>query len=266
MYSIQLKGIDGKVIEELNFPEAPEEVTLQQYAGFNAAFKKMAEWEEALEVDERVTKINGKEVISTKYQLELIRHIFNCVYEFTGSKHIDKLSVGSFNRYFKKLMGAKKIEEIDLNTSEENLLTIYTNCLRVIKGYKPKIRKGEDAYFEHKGKRFKIPSFYVDAVTKQDRFDTIPTGKAVEVLEAVRAWENNKEFDESGGIYYTTVLKLIAVFSRKIVKKNPEELEAFPTSTQGIEKFINDRVIFFKDIDMCTALDIEFFFSGGTIH
>lgn len=245
MYQVRLKA-GNKEVANLEFPETPEEIKLSRYIDFDIAFQKKQAWES--EQDDKI--------LDMKYRLGYTRHVLDILSEFTGCKDIDMVKTGSYEKHLLKLLGIKKIADLDIDTTEETLYTLFANVWRVISSYKPSNHIG-DYEFEYKGEKYRIPTIYRDAITKKEVFEDIPAGPAIEAMEVIRAWEDNINNDKTGSIRFTSVLKIVAIFSRK-------DGESFPTSQEGVERFISDRVVHFGDIDMKTALDIETFFFGIT--
>lgn len=243
----------GKAQVVLSVPESPAELRLSNAIDYEIAFHKFEAW---------LKETEGQEV-SLSWQLEYLRHIAACVQAFCGTSDTNNLPVGDLPGYLEAL---SKSKQFDLDESEKNLLALYANCLKCFEQYEKSTFEPGRAYtFEYKGERWQIPSSYRDVLTNQKRFEDLPLAQTIEGLEAWRKYEEVKDDDAEGNYFFTTVLNTLAVFARK-------DSENFPEDQTAIDKLINERLVYFQDIDMQTGFDVIAFFlntpphSGPTIH
>ena len=246
MYNVNIKTTDGQQVTRLTFPEDVKEVKLSQYIDFITAYNKFINW---------LGDVPEEELLERSYMLHYLKHVAHILAEFTGSKDVLNFPVGNFEEHLLSMFGAKDLEEIDFEQSTDTLLTIFANIRGLIVNYEPRLFKEEECTFEYAGETWTFPSVYKDALTSEINFQSISTGEAIEIMEVIRAWDNNRAKDEDGSIHYTSLLKLLAICCRK-------NGETFPTSDSGIEAFINERVQLFSGVDMQTALDVENWITG----
>lgn len=231
------------------FPELPKEAKLTQYISFDTSFVAMRKFLQEKE---------GEELVSDFSKLEYFKMLQDCLFSFwKGKKEIDDVPLGSFEDHLLIMYGIDKIEDFDFVKSEKTLFTFFANIYKVIYRYQPKQYVDEDFSFEYKGEVYFIPRIYRDAISGTLRYEEIACGRAVEALEVVRLYEEAKKHDDDGSLNLTSTLKLIAITALK-------EDEEFPANEQQIERFVNDRLLHFQDIDLETALDVKDFFFNTT--
>lgn len=258
MYKITLKDDEsGRPLLEFDMPEIPEEILFRDFCGWNAAFQAHNDWLIEITNDEE-TPFDPNEM---GFRVKYLRSISHILSEYLGGKPLIDVPVGNINQHLLTMFGGEM--EVDIEAADKTLTALYTKIWAVIMDFKPTPPSGEDCYFVHEQVKYKIPGYYMDAFTKKKVFDKIPLGQSVEAMEVVRAWENNIPKDIDGSIYYSSMLKMIAIFARKVIKSKPEKLEPFPVEEDEVAEFIQKRWLDFEDISMTTARNIEAFFLRG---
>lgn len=243
----QAEQPDGKPQVVLNVPERPKELTLSNAIDYELKYNAFEDWLKQTDGDE----------VNLSWQLEYLRHIAACVQAFCDTKDTEHLPVGNLPAYLKALSEHKSF---DVDESEVSLLALYANCLKCFEQYeKPDFAPGKAYSFTYKGERWQIPSSYRDVLTNQKRFEDLPTAQTIEGLEAWRKYEEVKENDDKGNYFFTTVLNTLAVFARKAG-------EVFPDDQSAIDKLINERLFYFREIDMQTGFDVIAFFLNTPSH
>ena len=250
MYKVSLKTTDGKSVIDIDFPEHPSEVKLKQFIEFEVAYESLNKWLDSLdETDWRKVEV----------QLNYIKKIIEIISEFTGHEIIDKgLTIGDFEKHLGEMMYLKEGEQLDLDLIESSLFSLYTNIWRVFKKNKPRHRTEKDFVFEYKGKRWKMPLMLVDIISQKKIPQDLTTAELVEAAEVVRLWDMHKKNDIQGSVRFTSILKLVAILARNV------KGDTFPSTDSEIEKYISERTFHFQNIDMETALDIQYFFLSST--
>lgn len=136
---------------------------------------------------------------------------------------------------------------------QKEMTGLFLYLFRLMNSYKERIRtkKGEDHHFIYKGEEWLIPW----AINADDVDVTF--GQGIELLEiqrkAIADAENRTDLDS---IEYSADLRMIAI----LAKKPGEQL---PTGEVAINRLMEQRAIYFKEIDMVTAMDIVFFSKNG---
>lgn len=242
MLQVKIKQPDvEKAQVVLSVPEVPAELRLSNAIDYELAYHKFEAW---------LSETDGQE-ITLSWQLEYLRHLSACVQAFCDTSETEHLPVGNLPAYLEAL---SKSKEFDYDTSESNLLALYANCLKCFTSYeKAKFEPGKAYTFEYKGDRWQVPASYRDVLTNQKRFEDLPLAQTIEGLEAWRKYEEVKENDAQGNLFFTTVLNTLAVFARK-------ENEVFPDDQTAIDQLINERLVYFQDIDMQVGFDVIAFF------
>lgn len=267
MLEIRIK--DGKK-GLLKLPNKVDEILFRQHCSFQSEWKKYNDWLDPEPPEDVERGTPDHEQWLTKqlpdgidFELQNLRHIINIMSEYSEQKELLRyVPPGQIRRFLMGMVKVKRFDDIDMETTSASITQLYIHTLNLLNSYQPKVEPGHDLSFTHKGHNYIIPNLYIDAITGQQKFDEISTGEAVEALEVVRAWENNMPNDKDGGIYYTSMLKIIAVLARRIEEDG--QPEPFPTSQAFVDRLITDRVIEFQDIPYTVGRDIEAFFLRGT--
>lgn len=206
-------------------PENPTEVTLSQYTDYQQAFEDLVKWRE---------ENDGDNFNSPKYRIGEAKKMLACLSAFSGKQ-------------YKELADAPF----------EAIQKLFTGIYYAINQYK-KNDTVSDYWFDYRGDRYTLPAIYRDAITSQERFSALSTAKAVEVLTKWDVYQNALKAGEVDSSFtFSIILLIIAVFAEKTG-------DQFPDNDADIEKFISDRIVFFKDVDMQVGLDVLNFFFDGT--
>jgi len=217
--------ITGKEGIEIDMPENPTEVTLSQYTDYQQAFEDLIKWRE---------ENDGENFNSPKYRIGEAKKMLACLSAFSG-------------------MPYKELADAPF----EAIQKLFSGIYYAINQYK-KSDATSDYWFNYKGDRYALPTIYRDAITSQERFAAVSTAKAVEVLTKWDVYQNAlKAGTVDSSFTFSIILLIIATFAEKAG-------DVFPDNDSDIEKYLSDRVVFFKDIDMQVGLDVLNFFFGGT--
>lgn len=223
----------NKKITEIDFPLYPHEVSLSHFVDYQVAFDDLMKWRE---------ETDSQNFNNPKRRAQELQKMAACVSAFIG-QDVSGVSVGSV------LTSGMSIEN-----KEVTMTGLFNAIAMTLSRYK-KNDLDSDYWFDYKGVRYKLPSMYRDAITRQERFAGVSTGQAVEVLDKWGIYQDNLEKGVIDPNYtFSVILLIIATFAQA-------DGDVFPDNDTDIEKFISDRVIHFKDVDMQVALDVFNFFS-----
>ena len=252
MYKATLKTSKGESLS-FDFPQKPEEVLLSQCIDFTKAIEQFEDWQK--EQEEKKVDVTGVE-----YMCGYLKRALNAIKAFTGSSKVSEFKTGKFYDHLVNLLN-DDVDLLDKESWEDTVTTLYANTFRVIGLYKPVLPTKGNCEFKVGNKIFVIPTTYRDALTGKIIFESIPTGQAIEALEVMRVYNNNIDNDSNGSIRFTSILKLVAILSRR---KNKGVIEQFPTTEDGVRKLIDERIRYFSPrLNMVDALRIENFFLHG---
>lgn len=146
-----------------------------------------------------------------------------------------------------------------------SLRSLYGYIAKLVGDCKPQLRSQENATFTYKGQTFRIPLILQQAIAGDVLLPDVETIEAVEAaevqrvtfqsLKALEGLEGQQVADQRASLYYSLYLRLLAILARK-------DGERLPIQDAERERWINDRALFFQEIDAATALDLDFFLLG----
>lgn len=271
MVEITLRNTEGEVVEVMEYPTEPKEVKIKHFIEFEKTYEEFSNWQ---------VENNDKDPLSFAFRKTYCGYLKKCVDAFCG-EDTEGIAVGDYIKHLAKISKVAQ-KELDLDSIESTLFSLYENIWGTIGKYKApsfleqpksakkrrlklsikrikKIKKKRvNSYvFEYKGKEYFIKGSFKDAITQNERFYSLSNAQMTEALEAWRIFEENQAKDTEGSFYYSTILNIISCVAL-------QKGETFPTSDEGIQMWLSERVIHFQDIDMQTALDVQAFFFGTT--
>lgn len=155
-----------------------------------------------------------------------------------------------------------RVQEYDQQAMEmvDSLYKIYMVISKVVGEYKPKIRNSEDLRVQYKGVDLVMPGHMKMAAIGIEDLGALSFLEAVETYELKRVTQEvmEKEGDPEGSYLYSQYLGVLALLLRK-------PGEALPVDDVQRAAFLQQRKVFFKDITLDIALDLDFFlFTGQT--
>lgn len=252
MIEVTLKTTTGKELCKLDFPSSAREVTYSKYLKVEQAFRRKEDF--LKECEEK-----GLQITDQEYQVGYMVHVLDIVQQFTGRPEVAMIKAGDPVDSILDFFGVKKMEHIDLETSEAMVVSLYANLVRTLNSYETFAfdQKPQNFTFEYKGETYTLPGTYRDAITNNIKFDQVTVAQAVEAMDAVRVYFAHKDKDVGNQFLFTTILHLTAAFALK-------EGEVFPDKESDIQRFMNDRVKHLQELDMETAFNVRDFFLLGT--
>ena len=239
MKTIAIQDKSGRIIDRIeNFPETVEEITLSQFTSFDAAVAKrekwLAEW--------------GDKKMNRKAEYGYLKMTIEMLSEFLN-KDVSEYPLGDWAKHVK---GLKSLQNESIGV-EGTVLSLLANVDKVVKQHKQEIDPLKAYEFEYEGERFTVDPAYRDAVTNKNKWSGIESARVIEALKMYDAYIENRDKDQSGNFFFTSLLYAIACFSKK-------EAEVFPDQQADIERHVSERVRFFEGINMKDGLNVAAFF------
>lgn len=145
----------------------------------------------------------------------------------------------------------------DAHQDIANLFNYITSfCAKV----KPTIEAtGIEKYsFEHQGKSFRINANDIDTLNRES-YNDMSLGQLVNIMEIKRKLFDNatgkttlNEADPDGSRRYTLFLSILSALSVEVGYE-------FPSTPERFDRHLEKNIMFFKDIDIQTAINADFF-------
>jgi hypothetical protein len=231
MKQIKIHREDGSV-RTLEFPESASEWPLYRYIDYQVNLEKL---------NDHLTDETKREDPFFVYDTTMLKA--KCVSEFLGVELVELFGLSANEVSPDKELALEQlfanIHQFNINAkADEN------------QAY------GVDYVFHYKGKNFHIHALHVDQMNNE-KLDDISLGQLVNIMEMRRILYKSKsgkfsEADPDGSNKYTSNLSMIAALCVEVGK-------TFPTTPDLFEKHLQKNIEFFKDIDIQTALNIDFF-------
>lgn len=235
MVRIDLKKPNGTLISSIDMPESVNEVTLSQFIDYQPAFDAWQKWLE----ENKTRNFN-----SPKYRKEELQHLCACVSAFIG-QDASGIPIGQV------------VDKMSLSSGETTLNKLHAMIHFAISQYHGGAFD-KDYWFIYRGVKYRLPEIARDAITAQERITDVSTAQAVEVLDRWRVYQDSFKGKSPDPNYtFTMILQLIATFAKS-------DGDKLPKNDSDIERWISERVVYFKDVDMQVGLDVLNFFFAGT--
>jgi len=237
---------NGEAPLSIDFPEIASEWPVRLYIQFIAAVGQFNDW---------LKKIEVGEIDTFDFQAESFLWKTRCICAFLGldqkeffdipltvrSEELDDDALLSIDKMFNNIMTfANSVQPQEIVTNEDD--SKYT--------------------FKYGDKTFEIDPLIATGIRDTDNSD-LKLGHLVEIMDRKRKLyqtasdvkeEDENAIDPTGSKRYTMYLTTIAVLSDEVGAIKPDTPESF-------ERYVRDRILFFKDIDIQTAIDVDFFLS-----
>lgn len=167
------------------------------------------------------------------------------------NKHLN-LSSDEWNKHFSTLSN-----KIDYEQAEHSIISIFNLTYKAIKDTKPTLRTKD--YFEYKGERFVFPTIWIDVLFQRENFNSPNVKQFIELLQNqanyIAAIKDLSKRD------LKTVEHLYTKYLTDLAYLLLKEGETIPVNEVDCKKFITNRMDFFQDIDLQSAIDIEYYFN-----
>ena len=202
--------------------------------------------EEALLSIENLT-LNNKELTYFLYHIaravsEIVDVDLTDVLNFSSGITLD--DSGELNK--DDLIYHMENSDVDLESLEMTLMHIYNYLSNIIDNYTPEIVDN----FMYKNESIRVPKKLATLVSGIDIFEPISTRTAIEILQIRKALSDNVK--PSANIRYTSVIKTIALLTRRVD-------EVTPLDDAEFNRHIDNKMRFFADINTKDAMDVSFF-------
>lgn len=189
-----------------------------------------------------------------RFTAAYILHLDRCVKAFCSDARLEQIPVGNPARALAARFGIKA-QEADMEQIEGTIVSLYTNIWRVVGGFQRNYDGGILYEFTYKGKTYRLKRSYRDAITQQVRFESLTVAQFVEAMDAMAIYRAAAARDEKKQYLFTTILTLTACLALA-------EGETFPRTDSTIRQWINERVVYFEELDMETGFNLLDFFFG----
>lgn len=241
---------NGDAPLEIEFPEAALEWKLRHYIDF---LKELDRYNEFLSSEK------SRELNSLDYKMQNVIWKSQCVVAFLGITMEDLFGIS-----------ISPLDDIQFEDSASiGIHKLFTEILNFVNEIKPReIVKSpsEERYvFTYRGRKFYFDPLVVSGVAGKENYD-LKLGHYIEILDRKRklydtvkddGTKDDKpkaDIDPTGSKLFTKYLTTIAVLSSC-------EDTIKPTSPEAFERYVRDTIPFLQDIDIQTAIDIDFFLS-----
>jgi len=246
------KGVETNY--SLFCPESVKEITLRDFVDYSLVMQ------DAPEKLKELSKLQDPELQQIEYakwsQIDLhnyyvfIAKCLSCLCKVQQGKVKQRANL---EQILNLKIGSP--EAVDTE-SYDSLFALFKLVSGIINSYEPKERQ----YFEHKGKRFAVPTKFID---DYGRSRYAPNMTTIEALEALQVEHVFSAKGEDGELvykdrYYHTDLGVMAAICREC-DKGGTVIDALPLDMHERESFLARRIKFFSDVTMDIALDVDFF-------
>lgn len=139
-----------------------------------------------------------------------------------------------------------------------DVMPIYTAISQAILSFKPRLWEEGDNYIEYQGEQYCVPKTFKGALSGAISYSDLSTLEVIEILEFKRASELEAKANDgkvTASQWYSDYLRLLAF----LLKKPGEDI---PADGAQRDTFIKERMRLFKDIDLETALNCDFFLTS----
>lgn len=218
----QIKNGNGETIAEFGIPSGLAELPLNRYVDFLVETKRLREGANYVDCMAKA--------VSAFYGVDLVRVLESQIGDLSNAEP------GDF---------------------DGTLSTLFAHASKVAAAFKPGMMTPDTATFTHKGSTFKMP-YIAHALLGEPILPGIETIEAIEAAETQRlatAEIGKEQGDPDGSHFFSMHLRLLAILAR-------QDGERLPISDGERAAFLNERTVFFQDIDAATGLNIEFFFQN----
>lgn len=255
---MKLKLVDSLGNETgIIFPESLSDVLLSNKIAFDVINEDIALYlkdriDQNLHVDVVYLQMLSR-AVSEFLDVDITKLLNMDVGELLG----DDLSVLN-DVVIKSITDLPKWSEIDLNSVDVTLNSLYNNILALIDTYEFTYKTEEDYLFEYKERKWKVPYVIKTLVTGTKVFSKINTSQLVEVLQIKKylytefKQREDKDSNHLMNVRFTSYLEIFAILC---IEKNEE----FPLDEADLSESIQEKLRIFEDIDVKTAQDVIFF-------
>jgi len=249
LISAKILKTTGEVID-LSIPTQGSEIKLSQALDFNVGCLKLFEF-----IKDHAEDIESKRVQYLVEVIKCLNNYFDGIIDiFDCDSSLIDISPEEFNEHIGHLA-----DRIDIDSAITTALGLFNILLKTIRETKPQIEDWPQK-IEYKDCTFIFPEIWKDKLYNTLNYKSISVKQAVEVLQI-----HNNYISNVSGLNQTddahvnsTFTKYLSELSVLLVKEG----EKIPTDETEFKKFMADRMEFWKDIDLQTAVNIEAWFEN----
>lgn len=251
MIIAKLAKSTGEVIE-LNIPETGSEMKLSQALDFNVGCLRLFEW-----IRDHAETIDSHRVEYLVNIINVINTYYDGLVDFfeIESDVIDQITIADINANLEHLVNG-----IDVPKATGTALGIFNLLLAATRNTTPQIEDGWPQTFEYKGKVFCFPEIWKDKLYNSLNYKSISVKQAIEILQVHNNYITNvkdlQRTDENHvNMTFTKYLSELAIL---LLQKD----ETIPTDETEFKQFMAERMDFWQDIDLQTAVNVEAWFEN----
>lgn len=164
------------------------------------------------------------------------------------------LSSDEWNKHFSTLSN-----KIDYEQAEHSIISIFNLTYTAVKGVKTKPALRTTDKFEFKGEKFVFPTIWIDVLFQRENFNSPNVKQFIELLQNQANYIASVKDLNSRDL--KTVENLYSKYLTDLAYLLLKEGESIPVNEVDCKKFITQRMDFFQDIDLQSAIDIEHWFN-----
>lgn len=269
MIVVDLIKSNGEILK-LRIPEEAKECKYRLAVDFEFANLELIEW----------IKENHETFFNKKRQYVLF--LIKCIGKFCDINFSDFLEIDSgylseitdndLYDHFEKLNTFKFAKGTRITDLHDALLQIYSLIINVLSNSKGVLHeygseKFEYTYFSSEKEQEEIQTFYIPTIWKDEfmnakGFISLSVKQLTEILDLRELYYNNIESkpDTFGSYIFSKVIGECALMLLK--KDNDGNFEKIPIKKDEYQKWFMERCRLFYDIDLQTALDLQFWFDS----
>ncbi len=265
MISVAIKRTDGSVLKKIHLPEHPREVSLARYVSFITESSKahLPGANVPLCMAKAVAEFTGEpidQILTAEFGTEWtqgdsagIRGLYGWILKAVGRwEGVDRTAQDfqfthngeTFEIPFSTVLALGGHQHAEISVNEYIEASEVNRLVRERATKAANVRQAVSAITSGSGTQDHV--FHLKEAEPDANVDEM----AMEELHRFCAQHG----DENGDLLFTRYIRLMAILCRRPGEK-------LPLSENEKERFIQERCVFFQDIDASTALDVDFFLS-----
>lgn len=232
----------------LSIPETGSEIALGKALQFNMECLSLFEF-----LKEHWDNIESKKIEYLTKVIKCLNGFYEDIADFFELKSdVINIPEEKMQEHF-EMLG----KNLNFVQAHDTVIGIFNLIYAAVKDTKAGISEGFN-YVEFKGSKFLIPEVWKDKLFERLNYKSISVKQAIEVLQIHNNYINsvkalNPQDENLVNYTYSKYLSELAILLLK-------EGETIPTDETEFKHFLSERMLFWQDIDLQTALNIEHWF------